>query len=221
MALWAGNPAQCHLLFPQPNNWKKLWGGPSGLRRASTPACSVARRAGPGGPGPEGTPTGSSISRHWERHAGWQPAGRLSIGPICADSIGALDTILPHRGKQCGLTGPLLPHQNDRRLLHVPNALEELADGLVLGNRNGGGANLQCAREKQFAILDLAGRHVLAERRFERLGIGQFVHLETQRQLNADFFVEGGRVQQHWIASLRLREKHRLAPAHNGWLEDH
>jgi hypothetical protein len=66
----------------------------------------------------------------------------------------------------------LLPHQDHRRLLHVQNAFEELADGLVLGNRNGSGAKLQAARENQFTILDLTRNLIPAERCFDSIGVG-------------------------------------------------
>src|SRR5580658_2804920 len=48
--LWGGLFSPMPHTFPATEHLQELWGGPPGLRRASTPACSVARRAGPGGP---------------------------------------------------------------------------------------------------------------------------------------------------------------------------
>src|SRR5580658_4866010 len=48
--LWGGLFSPMPYTFPATEHLQELWGGPPGLRRASTPACSVARRAGPGGP---------------------------------------------------------------------------------------------------------------------------------------------------------------------------
>src|SRR5580658_2850224 len=54
--LWGGLFSPMPYTFPATEHLQELWGGPPGLRRASTPACSVARRAGPGGPRRPGGP---------------------------------------------------------------------------------------------------------------------------------------------------------------------
>src|SRR5580658_2071403 len=70
--------------FPATEHLHQSWGGPPGLRRASTPACSVAPRAGPGGPAHSRKP---SATCGGNRRVWWRPAAGVDARPTWFSSL--------------------------------------------------------------------------------------------------------------------------------------